>query len=183
MKKTIIIFFPFLFLCVTLHSQLMVTKLLGKNGDRAKLGFGLFAYYDIPLQQSENSSLRIELLDLAYFPPKDDYTDNIVGYINIKLGYKHVFSETMTGFYVEPQAGFGRVIGYNRTNTTTDSHNYGDGLALAFEAGYSQEIAESGNTLNFGLKYEADMAGSKYSANSLGLRVSYSFHLFRRRDN
>jgi hypothetical protein len=147
------------------------------------LGYGIFAYYAIPLQQTENNSIRIELMDLAYFPPKNDYTDNIIGCINIKLGYKHVFSETMTGFYAEPQAGFGRVIGYNRSNATVDSHDYGDGLALGLEGGYSLEIAQSANTLNFGLKYEADMASSNYSAYSLGFRVSYSFHLFRRRDN
>jgi hypothetical protein len=180
MRKIIIFYLPALFLCVTGHSQLMVSKMLGKNGEKAKLGFGVFTYYDIPLQQTENNSLRVELMDFAYFPAKDDYTDNISGYINIKLGYKHVFSETMTGFYIEPQAGFGRVIGYNRSNN--NDHNYADGLALGLEGGYSVEVAESGNTLNFGLKYEADMPGSRYAAYSLGFRVSYSFHLFRRKE-
>ena len=118
-------------------------------------------------------------MDFAYFPRKDKTADNVIGYINIKLGYRHVFSETMTGIYVEPQAGFGRVIGSN--NASAPGKHYGDGVALAFETGYSQEIAQSGNTLNFGLKYEADMAGTDYSAYSLGFRVSYSFHLFQRR--
>jgi hypothetical protein len=86
----------------------------------------------------------------------------------------------MTGIYIEPQAGFGRVIGSNHANAP--GNHYSDGLALALETGYSLEVAESGNTLNFGLKYEADMAGSNYTANSIGFRVSYSFHLFRQRD-
>jgi hypothetical protein len=68
MKKIMIVYLPVLLLSVAVHGQLMVSKLLGKNAANAKLGFGLFTYYDIPLQQTENNSIRIELMDFAYFP-------------------------------------------------------------------------------------------------------------------
>ena len=162
------------------YSQLMVSKLLGKNSGNSKIGYGLFTYFDFPLGETvANQSIRLELMDLAFFPEKSSDIDNTIGYISIKGGYKYVFSETQEGFYIEPQAGWCRVVNSN------DAHDlpkdYGDGLALALEAGYSLGVGQSGNTINFGLKYESDRAGSAYTANSIGFRVSFSFHMFRRR--
>ncbi len=128
-----------------------------------------------------NQSIRIELLDFAYYPEKNTNSDDIIGYLSIKAGYKYVFSETQEGFYLEPQLGYCRVI--NSNNTETLGNGYGDGVALALEAGYSLGVGQGNNTINFGLKYESDLAGSAYTANSIGFRVSFSFHLFQRRDS
>jgi len=52
---------------------------------------------------------------------------------------------------------------------------------VAAEVGYTVEVGENGNNLNFGLKYERDMAGAKTTVNSVALRFSYAFHLFRKK--
>ena len=58
-------------------------------------------------------TIRLELMDLAFYPGKDgNFFTASYGraYISIKAGYKYIFSETKTGFYVEPSAGWGRVV-------------------------------------------------------------------------
>ncbi len=179
MKKIIFLTFSTIVFS-SLHAQLAVAKILGKNESKSKIGFGAFAYYDFPLNEIGNKSIRLELLDFAYFPAKNSEVDPAKGYISIKLGYKHIFSETKTGFYVEPQAGYVRVVS---VAPDAPEATYGDGVAAAFEIGYSLEVGERNNTFNFGLKYETDRAGSEHTINSVGFRVSYSFNLFRRRDD
>src|SRR5688572_4945363 len=106
-KLSILLLFTALSTC--LHAQLAVAKMVGKNADKAKLGFGAFSYIDIPTNEEGTQSFRIELLDFAYFPRKID-EDPSRAYLSIKLGYKYIFSETKTGFYVEPQVGYCRVV-------------------------------------------------------------------------
>ncbi len=119
----------------------------------------------------------IELMDFIFFPQKDNDIHSVIGYISIKLGYKHIFSqETKTGFYIEPSLGYCRVV-----NSEGSEGTYKDGVAIAGEAGYTLEVGQRGNNLNFGLKYETDRAGTNHTVNSVGLRLSYSFHLFRKR--
>jgi hypothetical protein len=178
MRRIVLTLFV-LSLCAAADAQLALAKRVGKGSENAKTGFGAFAYYDIPLQQSENKSLRIEILDLAFFPTKNRDVSGASGYVSIKLGYKYIFSETKTGFYVEPQAGYCRVA---VIDPLTDEAGYGDGVAAAMEGGYSLEVGERGNTINLGLKYETDRAGKAYTLSSVGLRLSFSFGLFRRRE-
>lgn len=153
------------------HSQLMVTKLVGKNSGNLALGFGLFAFLDFPIGNGENNSFRIELMDLAYYPQINSSINNPIGYISVKLGYKHVFSETQSGFYIEPQAGYCRVVVSNQPSST--ERGYGDGIAVAFETGYGIGVGENGNAINIGIKQESDLAGPEYTANSIGFRISY----------
>jgi hypothetical protein len=158
---------------LSLSAQLSVNKMIGKNAGNYKLGYGVFTYYDIPVNEVGNRSVRIELLDLAYFPGRASKGAEGVGYLSIKLGYKNIFSETRTGFYVEPQVGYCRVVG---------EEDYGDGIAAAAEVGYSQEVGQGSNTINLGVKYETDRAGKEHTISSVGLRLSFSFSLFRRRE-
>ena len=97
-------------------------------------------------------------------------------YISIKGGYRYIFSDSRTGVYVEPAIGYGRVAEINEDQAET---TYGDGLALAFETGYSLEVGQRGHVFCVGIKYESDRGGSKL--NSVGLRLSYAFNMFRRR--
>jgi hypothetical protein len=175
-KLSLLLLFSILSSCI--YAQLAIAKMVGKNADKAKLGFGAFSYIDIPTNEEGTQSFRIELLDFAYFPRKID-EDPSRAYLSIKLGYKYIFSETKTGFYVEPQAGYCRVVVVEQD---APEAAHGDGIAAALEAGYSLEVGERGNTFNFGLKYETDRAGSEYTINSIGFRVSYSFNLLRRRE-
>jgi hypothetical protein len=155
-----------------------MVKMVGKNAKNFKLGFGAFTYWDIPVNEIGNRSLRIELLDFAYFPAKTNDQGISMAYVSIKLGYRYIFSaETKTGFYVEPQVGYCRVV----VAGDAPQAAYGDGVAAAAEFGYTLEVGERGNSLNFGLKYEADMAGANYKISSVGLRLSYSFHMFGKR--
>jgi len=189
MKKTLLFFLFSITAVVTLHAQLSVSKMIGKNSDKYKLGYGLFSFWDFPLNEYGNRSIRLELMDFAYFPGKKYNTivNTSVGptpatdsklYFTIKLGYKYIFSESRTGFYVEPSAGFGRVADLGETESTT---THGDGLALAFETGYSLEVGERGHVMNFGIKYENDRASTTLS--SVGFRVSYAFNMFGRRSD
>jgi hypothetical protein len=181
MKKPLIFSLSLLF-SLSMYGQLMVTKLVGKNSSNSKLGFGLFAYYDFTLPGAENRSVRLELMDFGYFPSKTDTIRVPIGYISIKLGYKYIFSETKTGFYVEPQAGYCRVVSNDPENLSTQA-SYGDGVAFALEVGYSLEVGQRGHTFDFGLKYEDDIAGSGNTMSSVGFRVSYAFNMFKRRDS
>jgi hypothetical protein len=182
MKKTTLLSFLLMLLFFTARSQIMATKLIGNNLSQSQLGWGVFAFYDFPLNGYENQSIRLELLDFGYYPYKGDPTLIPIGYLSIKVGYKYVFSETKTGFYIEPQAGYCRVISDDPDNLTTQT-SYGDGVALAFEVGYSLEVGQRGHVFNFGLKYEHDIAGNPNTISSLGLRISYQFNLFKKRDD
>ncbi|HVM87628.1 MAG TPA: hypothetical protein VMT76_05535 [Puia sp.] len=182
MKKTCLALSLFLFLFFSAHSQLMVAKRLGKNESNSKLGYGVFAYIDFPLGDYENRSFRIELLDFAFFGSKNDSLRSPIGYLSIKLGYKYIFSETKTGFYIEPQAGYCRVVTDNPYDLTNQA-SYGDGVALAFEAGYSLEVGQRGHVINFGIKYEDDIARTPNTMGSVGFRISYAFNMFRKKES
>ncbi len=184
MKKLCLVSLLLIFFSSFLQAQLSITKMVGKDANKYKLGYCLFAFYDFPLNEYGNRSFRLELMDLAYFRGKENNmeingypTTNDKGYISIKAGYKYIFSESRTGFYVEPAAGYCRVAD---ANDYESEGSHGDGVALAFETGYSLEVGQRGHIFNVGLKYEADIAGSKIS--SVGLRFSYAFNMFRKKD-
>jgi hypothetical protein len=158
----------------------MVSKILGKNGENSQPGYGFFTFLDFPLN-NENTSIRLELLDMAYYPTKNSDIYSPIGYVSIKLGYKYVFSEDQTGFYVEPSAGYCRVVNSGAENFANAA--YSDGLAMALEGGYSLGVGQKDNTVNFALKYETDRAGTGFIINSIGFRVGISFHIFRRKDS
>jgi hypothetical protein len=164
------------------HAQIMVSKMVGKDAEKYGLGYGLFTYIDIPLT-NENQSFRIELLDMALFPTKGENlftsTADMKGYISIKLGYKYVFSETQAGFYLLPSAGYGRAI---FAKEGEDKATYGDGIAAALEGGYTLEVGQRSNTINLGLKYEYVRGNATHVVQSVGLRASFGFGLFRRRE-
>ena len=163
------------------HAQLMIAKMVGKDASKFGLGYGLFTFLDFPLA-NENQSLRIELLDLAFFPSKGENaltsTADAKGYVSIKLGYKYVFSETQAGFYLLPSAGYCRTVNIIEGQDAT----HGDGIAGALEGGYTLEVGQNSNSLNFGVKYEYDRGNATHTIQSIGFRVSYGFGLFRKRE-
>lgn len=160
----------------------MVSKLVGKDSEKYGLGYGLFSYFDVPLAY-ENQSIRIEVMDLALFPTKGEKfftsTADMKGYISIKLGYKYVFSETKTGFYLLPSAGYTRVV---FVLEDSEEPTYGDGIAGALEGGYTLEVGQKGHAINLGVKYEYNRGNATHTIQSVGLRLSYSFNMFGRRE-
>jgi hypothetical protein len=180
-KGLLFIFFLAAMFCA--KSQVMATKTIGKYSNQSNLGWGVFVFYDFPLNGTQNQSLRIELMDFAYYSTKNDLVAFVpIAYLSTKLGYKYVFSETKTGFYIEPQAGYCRVVSNNPSDFYPTQVSDAGGVALALEAGYSLEVGQRGHAINFGLKFESDIAGNPNTVNSLGLRVSYQFNMFRKRD-
>lgn len=183
MKKTMVLFTFFVVLTSLTHAQLMTSRLIGKGSSQFGQGYGLFAFYDFPLGGAPNKSFRLELFDFAFFPTKGEpfFSGDGPGrgYISVRLGYKHVFSEEKTGFYVIPSAGYCRVA---FTEPGLSEPLVGNGVAGALEGGYQLEVGERGNVFNFGLKYEYDRGSKDYQLQSIALKVSYAFGLFRRRD-
>jgi hypothetical protein len=180
MKKYLLLFIITAGLSSSAYSQLMVSRMLGKNADNAQLGYGFFTFLDFPLN-NENTSIRLELLDMAYYPQKNADVYSPIGYLSIKAGYKYVFSEDQAGFYLEPSVGYCRVVNSGAENFA--NADYSDGIAMAMEGGYSLAVGQKDNTVNFALKYETDRAGSGFIINSIGFRVGISFHIFRRKDS
>jgi hypothetical protein len=181
MKKIILsLLFIYLFSYAS-QAQFMVSKMVGKDAANYGLGYGLFSYIDIPLA-NENQSFRIELMDLAMFPLKGEKffttTAGMKSYISVKLGYKYVFSETHAGFYLIPSAGYCRVVLSEEGKDAT----HADGIAGALEGGYALEVGQRGQTINLGVKYEYDRGNATHIIQSVGLRLSYSFQMFRRRE-
>lgn len=180
LKRTVLFVFLFCSIVSSIHSQLAVSKMIGKNSKNSTVGFGVFAYWDIPVNDIGNRSVMIELMDLAFYPQRHSEINSVIGYLSIKAGYKYIFSdESKTGFYVEPSVGYCRVV--SSEDAPDGGALYGDGVAFAAEGGYSLEVGQNGNNLNFGLKYETDRAGAKTSLSSVAFRFSFSFHLLRRR--
>ena len=167
----------------SLFAQLSLSKMVGKNAGKYKLGYDLFCFYEFPLNsEGYSKSIRLDILDFAYFRGKDGNgfsSGNARAYLAIKAGYKLIFSETRTGWYVEPSLGYARVV---EALEGASKATYGDGFAAAAEVGYNLEVGQKGHELAAGLKYETDRAGSYHTISSVGLRFSYSFNMFRKRE-
>src|SRR5688500_11531766 len=181
MKKATFCIVMLILCSITSQAQISVAKIIGKDADKFGLGYGMFTYFDIPLR-NENQSVRLELVDFTIFPTKGENlftsTKEMRGYLSIKLGYKYVFSETQTGFYLIPSVGYCKTLLTNEGEDLTDS----DGIAGAREAGYAREVGQRGHSINLGLKYEYDRGDAIHTIQAIGLRFSYAFGLVRSRE-
>jgi len=171
MKKQLLTLLFFLSFHYT-HAQVAICQYFGKNASDHKLGFETFAYFSIPIdKESYTKSVVIELLDVAFLPTKNpEPVGETIGYLSIKAGYKKVFSDTRTGFFIEPQFGYADVINYATQGGDTRS-----GVAVAMIGGYNLGVGQKFNSLQFDLKYEEDIAGANYTVGTLGLRTSFAF--------
>lgn len=164
-------------LCHSVSSQLSVLKLVGKNSKEHRIGFGAFYSIDIPIDETGTKCVILELIDFGYFPAKQSSYMDEAGYASFKIGYRYIFSEeSKTGFYVEPQAGYGL------TAIGNEDPEPGKGFALAMIAGYSLEVGKGGNNFTFGLKYETCFANNDKELSSVGFRIAFSYRLFRKKD-
>lgn len=181
MKKIVLLLSIACIFASTSYAQLSLTKMVGKNADKYRMGYDLFSFISFPLN-NENQIIRLELMDLAYYAGKTGgsffTTPNGAGYLSIKIGYKYVFSETKTGFYLEPALGYCRVV----YSSEGEDPTHGDGIAGTVEGGYSLEVGQRGHITNPGLKYETDRATSSHIINSVGLCLSYEFNMFRKKE-
>jgi hypothetical protein len=157
--------------------------MLGKDAKNYGMGLGIFAYLDFPLAAG-NNSLVIELAEMAYFPEKDrgGFFSAPAGkaYASFKAGYRKYFSETSTGFYLQPSLGCAFV-----SLVLEDESEINDafGFSGALEGGYSIGLGEDARQkINLGLKYEYSRAKETHQIQTIGLRISYSFGLFGRKE-
>jgi len=180
--KRFFLFFILAAFSSSVFAQISIAKMIGKNASKYRLGYDLFCFYEFPLNsEGYSKSIRLDILGFAYFRGKDGdgfSSGSARAYVAIKVGYKLIFSETRTGVYVEPSLGYARVAEVLDGQDAT----YGDGFAAAAEVGYNLEVGERGHELALGLKYETDRAGAYHTISSIGLRFSYSFNLFRKRE-
>jgi hypothetical protein len=171
MKKLSLIFLVMLLLNSVTYSQIAVSKLIGKDSVDYNPGPSLFLFIEIPVGQA-NNAIRLEF-DAAFHSDVKDYYQK--GYGAYTLGYKYFLNdESKTGWYVVPSAGFTTV--YFRDPYTGESKK--NGVAVAFEGGYSLEVGQGGNAFNFGLKLGTHRAGKGHSLTALALRVGFSFGFF-----
>jgi hypothetical protein len=177
MRKPVLIFCLFI-TSLSVYSQLSVHTLLGKNADKYRVGSGMFLTWEFPVNAEGNQNITLDLIDLVVFPLKDEYSyfasPNGAAYFSMKLGYKHIFSETKTGFYLKSALGYCKVMNMVAFEEVDDKK----GMAAAIEGGYSLEVGQRGNYFNFGIKFETDRAGPEHTLNSAGFRVAYSFGMF-----
>jgi hypothetical protein len=176
MKKSIFIFFFSLLLTGVGYCQAMVSKILGQQSNSSTWGFGIFSNVDFPLPR-DNESVRLEFPS-TFYPQRDKSLPNYVGSFSLKTGFKYVFSRDQVGFYVVPSVGYGWV-------SRNDPHNIfgnedGNAFAWSFETGYSFGVGRHRNTINLGIVYEDYIGDVNHRVSSIGLGLSFSFHLIRR---
>lgn len=164
-------------------AQLIISKMIGKDARNYGMGFGTFTFLDFPLAAG-NKSIVVELLEFTYFPVKGGggffSAPAGKGYYSIKLGYKNYFSEDGTGFYIQPSAGWA-AVSIARENEPEADEAYG--FSGSLEGGYSFPVGQTtSQKINLGLKYEYCYAKESHQIQTIGLRMSYSFGLFRRRE-
>ena len=70
MKRLFLPAFLFL-LYAPCHAQFTIAKMVGKNADEYKLGYGLFSFIGFYLNEEENKSICLELMDLVSFVNKE----------------------------------------------------------------------------------------------------------------
>lgn len=172
MKKNFLYLFTILLFSTSSFGQLMTTKVIGKNAKEFKTGVGVFANLEMPLNQSFNRSVVLEICDCGIFSGKSNL-DTSAAFVSVKIGYKKIFSNTQTGFYINPSVGVGWAF---MAKNVVDTLSKRFGPAMAIEAGYSLEVGKRGNAICLGLKCESDVPFSTYNLTTLQLRIAYSFH-------
>ncbi|HVG11968.1 MAG TPA: hypothetical protein VM843_03140 [Flavisolibacter sp.] len=168
MKLLFLSFLSLIAFSLTSKSQVIVSKLIGKDAGRYGLGFGGSALFDFQLA-TENKSFRLDLELIAFPEKKHKLSTAETGYktlVSVRGGYKYVFSETQLGLYVVPSAGYSRLIIEEGGQTAGHS-----GIAGALEVGYTFELGQMARKFNVGLKYEYDGVGSSNTIQSIGFRL------------
>ncbi len=161
-------FFTFcLIVNFTANAQIQVSKLIGKDSDKIKIGYGAFLEFSYPL--SDVSDITIE----GGFTTFDLKRDNRYGIVTVpvKLGYRYIFSDAGYGFYAEPQ------LGYNVGGVGAADKKF-TGLVYAVGAGYL--FKPSGKIqFNAAILYESALSSGS-PINYLSFRLSHNFSFKRR---
>ena len=149
------------------NAQIQVSKLIGKDSDKFKIGYGAFLEFSYPLSQVSDITLEG---GFTIFDLKKDTRYGITT-IPVKLGYRYIFSDAGYGFYAEPQ------VGYNVGGVDAADKKF-TGLVYAVGAGYL--FRPSGKIqFNAAILYESAL-NSGSAINYLSFRLSHNFSFKRR---
>ena len=178
-KKPFFILPVFIFGFLICNAQLEVVYLTFK--DFKAFGFGAFFNFIYPVS---DANYFILAGGLQYFKDRDEVG---VALVPILAGYRYTFDQSGTGFYVEPNAGYG--IGgsdlerYDKEGNfiLDENGNYTyenpGGLMAGIGLGYLLQPG-AGIQLNIGARYERVFTNG--STNVFSFRISHAFTFGRR---
>jgi hypothetical protein len=172
MGKRLITLFLLFFFIQHSNAQLGVMKLVGKNTEDYKLGFGAFIKTAIPVADG-GSDVTAEIGANLFF--SKDGSAYGTAMCPLKVGYRYTLNGTGEGLYVEPQAGFNLygVTSLEDENGQTINLKY-HGIVLAAGTGYLFSVWNT--TFDINLRYETVMAhGGSNNLVSLGISKYFSF--------
>jgi hypothetical protein len=180
LKKEFAVLYFLLASTITTHAQIEVARVSVKNFKA--IGFGGFLNFSLPV--SEANYVTAEG-GLQYFKNK---ADEDLALAPVLLGYRYTLSQTGSGLYVEPNAGYcfgASSIGkYNAAGSPIAENGQWAvekvaGPVAGISVGYLFE--PSGRIqFNIGLRYQHTFADA--SANVFAFRISHAFSFRRRED-
>ncbi len=97
-----IVFAISLFLSLHSSAQIQIAKLIGKNSNDFKLGYGGYLKFSYPVSEGVDVTLEA---GATIFQMKE-YPEYGWAIIPIKAGYRYTLNQTGTGLYIEPQVGY-----------------------------------------------------------------------------
>lgn len=166
MNKRILAALLLFFFISNANAQLGLMKLVGKNTQDYKLGFGLFLKTGLPV--NEGSDLTLEG-GVSIFLLNDGNGYNGTVMCPLKLGYRYTLNKTGQGFYVEPQVGYnvyGSTSMYDENGYVVDLNYHG----VVFAAGTGYLFMAGNQPLDLNLRYETVIAhGGSNNFISLGI--------------
>jgi hypothetical protein len=171
--KSLLLFCLIFFTGLTAHAQIQVDRISFKGFNAT--GFGGFFGFGVPISDADYITGD---LGLSAFSANNSY----VMTAPILAGYRYTINRSGTGFYLEPNAGYGfgdtDVSAYDNLGTGRKANINGPATGLTF--GYLFE--PSGRIqFNLGLRYE-HVFGKDYSPNTFSFRIAHAF-IFGRRDS
>ena len=178
-KKKFFLLTAFIFGSFICNAQIEVAHITFK--EFKAVGFGAFLNFSFPV--SDANYLTLEG-GLQYFKDRDEVS---VALVPILAGYRYIFDQSGTGFYVEPNAGYG--IGgsdlerYDKEGNfiLDENGNYTyenpGGLMAGVGVGYLLQPG-AGIQLNIGARYERVFTNG--GTNVFSFRISHAFTFGRR---
>ncbi|TDO25363.1 hypothetical protein BC659_2904 [Sediminibacterium goheungense] len=160
-----------LFCSSDLFSQLELSHMLPRRGNKYGLGYGAILKFAFP--SGEADFITMETGVKLFF--EKESTSYGVGYIPVKVGYKYTFNREGTGIYAEPQLGFnvyGAESYYDNAEGNVDIKFNGVVGGAAF--GFLFQPDRAGRQIDLATYIES-FSSKKASGVSIGLRFTYNF--------
>jgi hypothetical protein len=179
MKKTITLLFFFLTIsAIKSNAQIGVAKLFGKNSSDYLPGLGGFLKFGFPASEAADISVEAG----AIFFIDKEYPEYGILMCPFKLGYRHTFNGSGTGFYAEPQVGYNiyGIDSYYDYDTFDNVDKKFNGFIWSVGTGYLFRPSRR-TQFDLGVRYES-VAYNGGSKSFVSLRLSQNFSFRKRED-